>query len=112
MPSPVIRTASPGPTSRSSCAPIWSNAQVSDATHQPASGSRPITSGRTPNGSRNATSSCAVMATTEKAPARRGMAAATASRREPRPWATAAAMSSESVVAFIATPSAARAARR
>ena len=65
MPVAVTRIASPGRTSRSKRAPIWSKAQVSEATHQPPSSRRPSTSGRTPWASRKATSSRLVMATTE-----------------------------------------------
>ena len=51
MPSSVITTISPGATSRRKVAPMMSRAQVSDA-RMVAPSSAPMTSGRTPSGSR------------------------------------------------------------
>ena len=76
-PCSVSEMASPGLTSRTSSAPMMSNAQLSDATHQ-WSPSLPRASGRTPWGSRNATTARFVITTVEYAPSSRGITAATA----------------------------------
>ena len=72
-----------GSTSRTDSAPSRSNAHVSEATTQ-SSPSRPSESGRKPCGSRKAISVPSAIAVTEYAPARRDIAAGTASVERPR----------------------------
>ena len=63
-PSSVSATSSPGCTSRISSAPMMSNAELSEAT-QKRLPSLPSDSGRTPCGSRNATTARLVITTVE-----------------------------------------------
>ncbi len=69
-PRSLSETISPGCTSRISCAPMMSNAQLSDATTKHSGWPSeafifPSASGRTPCGSRNATTACLVITTVE-----------------------------------------------
>ena len=64
-PRSLSETSSPGWTSRISFAPTMSNAQLSEATRWRPSSSTPRASGRTPAGSRNATTASVVITTVE-----------------------------------------------
>ncbi len=64
---PLMRSTSPGSTSRRKVAPMMSRAQVSEAT-MVASPIRPRTRGRNPRGSRTAYSVSPTLRTSEKAP--------------------------------------------
>src|SRR6266511_1191348 len=109
-PSASTRTSSPGATSRSKTSPDLSRAHVSEATtHSPSS--RPRTSGRKPNGSRNATSVPSERATIEYAPSSLRIAPATVASSDPGSLATSAAISSLSDVEESLMPSSATCAR-